>query len=494
MDIQNIPNIQPVYNQNIPENRLYVTVLRETYKGLENTEVSGDVHTVTGRVRRRRDYGNLIFLDIQDNNLSGNLSSLVDDNHLQLIISKRNIESTNTAELTFKQIYRSVGQTGDIIMATGNPTRSKTGELSLTVKYFQILTPCVAPHGIPSELNDVAQQDKYRSLHYLVNQEARLPILLRARLLRTLREFLDQRGFHEVDTGVLCDNVGANAKPFSTRYLELDRDVKLRVAPELQLKSLVIGGLGPVYEIGPQFRNEGRDATHNPEFTSCEFYLPYENVQGLMTLTEELLSRLYKTMLDTGYKIPDTISDISWQPPFKKIDITTHLEQVFGEPVPVQRESLICFYNKHEISLPNITTASKLYDKLIEKVIEPLCRQPTFLYGHPAMMSPLAQSSNGISQRFELFVGTADGKTMELCNAYSELRDPALQEKAFESQLSDKTSGDGEIIEGDTVYCEALKLGMPPVAGWGMGIERLVMLMGGIDSIRKVRCTHLTNL
>jgi len=484
-------HIPPTYNRTLPATHIHVPRFREEYSDLKNTEKSEELVSVVGRVRNRRDYGNLIFLDIQDSSNAGKLSTLQDDNHLQLMISKKNIQtptSTSTS-LTFKQIYRNVKQTGDIVTAYGNPIRTKTGELSLMVNQFEILTPCVAPHGIPAQL----EEDVRRSLHYLANPSARLPILLRARMLRALRSFLDTRGFHEVDTGVLCDNVGANAKPFRTKYLELDREVTLRVAPELALKRLVIGDLGPIYEIGPQFRNEGRDTTHNPEFTTCEFYMPYILIEGLMSMTEDLLSVLHATVRDAGYPEESSIADISWEGPYTRINITEHLAEIFGEEVPVEREGLLVFYRKHMLTVPDVTTATKLYDRLIETNLEPLCRQPTFLYGHPAMMSPLAQSYNGISQRFELFVGTSDGKTMELCNAYSELRDPVLQRAAFHEQQINKVAGDEEVVECDDEYCQALELGLPPTGGWGMGIERLVMLMTGIDSIRKVRTMHLTN-
>lgn len=487
--------IPPTYNQEVCDiAQITVPFFRKQYSSLVDQEKSTDHVCVAGRVRGRRDYGNLIFLDIQDCCATGQLDQLTKDNHLQLLISKKQVlirEHHN--DLTFKQIYHNVKNTGDIVRAWGQPTRTKTGELTLQVCHFQILTPCVAPHGIHDQLADVQQQDARRSLHYLVNQDARLPILLRARLLRCLRKYLDDHGFHEVDTGVLCDNVGANAKPFRTMFNELDREVSLRVAPELALKRLVIGDLGPVYEIGPQFRNEGRDAEHNPEFTTCEFYLPYADLERLMNMTEELLNGLHQVTGAVGYPIPDAIKDISWEAPFRRIDITRELQRLYGEPVPVEREALMEFYARHGETLPEVTTATKMYDKLIERRLEPQCRQPTFLYGHPAMMSPLAQSKDGISQRFELFVGTVGRKTMELCNAYCELRDPELQKAAFQEQQANKAAGDDEVIEGDAEYCEALKLGLHPTGGWGMGIERLVMLMAGVDSIRKVRTMHLSN-
>lgn len=488
----NYPPLEVTYNQQTD-----IHVFRSFCSDLIKGESKDDRYYLSGRVMSRREYGkSLIFLDIRGDSFNGSFETMSQESRIQCIISKKCLQPDSC--LNMNEIKNTIG-VGDLIMVYGNPHRSngsaknQDGEPSCMVGNLWLISPCLWKSRLPEKYDDVSQQERFRAMHYIVNPESKYPIILRSYLIKTLRQFLDNMGFLEVDTGVLCDDVGANAKPFTTHCLDMERDLKLRVAPELPLKKLVVGGFGKVYEIGPVFRNEGRDTTHNVEFTSCEFYLPMATVNDLMDITEQILYKLSQCVSNLKYPINPDINDINWSPPYKRLDIQTQLEMIYCEKVPVVLDLLKDFYVRHNISVEGVNTSSalKMYDHLIAINLEPNCRQPTFLYGHPSMMSPLAQSHDGTSHRFELFVGTAHGKTMELCNAYSELRDPVMQRHLFKQQSLAKEQGDDEVVEGDENYCQTLDIGLPATAGWGMGIDRAVMLLTGITSIQKVRSTTL---
>ncbi|KAF9113810.1 hypothetical protein BGX27_000780 [Mortierella sp. AM989] len=305
-----------------------------------------------------------------------------------------------------------------------------------------------------------------------------------------------QRGdIIQVETPILSTQAGgANAKPFATHANALDMDMNMRVAPELYLKQLVIGGIDRVYELGKQFRNEGIDADHNPEFTTCEFYQAYENLEGLFEMTEDMLQEMAKdvtgsTKILASVSKDDTV-ELSFEKPFRRINIMENLEKKLGivlpdlESEPVAELLEICKTHRVFVSTPH--TVPRIMDKLISHFIEPECIQPTFLWGHPIIMSPLAKdikldSGRTVAGRFELFVA---GK--EIVNAYEELNDPVQQRDRFMKQQSDKDNGDEEAQPMDLAFCNALEYGLPPTAGWGMGVDRVCQILTGSSHIRDV--------
>lgn len=292
---------------------------------------------------------------------------------------------------------------------------------------------------------------------------------------------------------------GAAAKPFKTHHNDLNMDLFMRIAPELYLKELIVGGLDRVYEIGKQFRNEGIDLTHNPEFTTCEFYWAYVDYNDLMKVTEEMVAGLVKEVTGS-YRIQyrpngeDPI-EIDFTPPFKRIDMIKGLEDYSGGQIklpenlellesPDVNSYLIAACEKFEVKCPPPQTTTRLLDKLVGHFIEEQCVNPTFIIHHPQLMSPLAKwhrSIPGLTERFELFVNKH-----EVCNAYTELNDPVVQRERFADQVKDREKGDDEAMAIDEHYCTALEYGLPPTAGWGMGIDRLTMMLTDSQNIKEV--------
>jgi len=289
---------------------------------------------------------------------------------------------------------------------------------------------------------------------------------------------------------------GASAKPFKTYHNELDMELFMRIAPELYLKMLVVGGFERVYEIGRQFRNEGIDLTHNPEFTTCEFYWAYADYHDLMQVTEELVSSMVKDILGTykvSYQLNGPEADpiiIDFTPPFKRIPMIKGLEEALGIKFPENLESdetntfLSRLADKYNIVCPNPRTTARLLDKLVGEFLEEKCINPTFIIDHPQIMSPLAKwhrEDRNLTERFELFMCKK-----EICNAYTELNDPMVQRALFDGQAKAKAAGDAEAQLIDETFCTALEVGLPPTAGWGMGIDRITMFLTNQNNIKEV--------
>ena len=329
----------------------------------------------------------------------------------------------------------------------------------------------------------------------MTNHQSRNVIVTRAKVIKYLREFLEKRSFLEVETPILGDRVGgATARPFVTWHNEMGKELSMRIAPELYLKMLVIGGFERVFEIGKLFRNEGVDHTHNPEFTSCEFYQAYADYHDLVRLTEELLSGMVDTL---GLSPSHQEAQLDFSQPFNKIEFLPSLEAACNTtfPAPDQLHSedslrfLMAQCAAHEVEVGPVVTAAKLLDKLVSRLVEPELVQPTFLLHHPLVMSPLAKQHRdvpGLAERFELFIA---GK--EVANAYTELNDPDEQRRAL-ARVAQLSAGDPEAMLPDEAYCKALEYGLPPTAGWGAGIDRLVMVLTETPSIRDVITFPLT--
>jgi len=375
---------------------------------------------------------------------------------------------------------------GDIIGVEGELFRTMTGELTVEVKDAKLLTKSLRPlpekwHG----LKDVEQRYRHRYVDLIANKEARDIFKLRSKAIKSLREYLEEKGFMEVETPILQSVAsGAMAKPFITHHNALDIDMYLRIAPELYLKMLVVGGFNRVYEIGRNFRNEGIDTTHNPEFTMVEFYGAYLDYNDLMDITEELFRKI---LMDTKgtLKITWEGQELDFSKPFRRLRFFDALKEKTGKDKQffLDEEKARAFAKEIGIPKADQLTHAKILDKLFEHFIEEDLIQPTFVIDFPKVLSPLAKTHRedpDLVERFELIINKK-----ELANAYTELNDPEDQKERFMQQLKDKAK-DEEAMDIDENFLMALEYGLPPTGGEGIGIDRLVMMLADTPSIREV--------
>src|SRR4051794_669712 len=369
---------------------------------------------------------------------------------------------------------------GDVLGVDGFVFKSRRGELSLRVTSWQLMAKSLrAPPDKFHGLEDVETRYRHRELDLIANAEARELFIMRSKVVSAIRNWLDSRGFLEVETPILQRLYGgALARPFVTHYNELDRDMYLRIADELYLKRLIVGGLERVYEIGKDFRNEGFSRKHQPEFTMLEWYQAYADYSDIADELEELVESLSYLATDKS---------IDWSRPWKRITLRDAILDETGLDIHElrDRESLLARTRELGLSVDENQLWPKLVDSLLSHYVEPKLINPTFLMDYPVELSPFAKrhrSQDGIVERFECFAGG-----MEFSNAFSELNDPDDQRARFEEQVREREGGDQETQPFDEDYIVALEHGMPPTGGIGIGIDRLVMLLSGRDSIREVQ-------
>ncbi len=437
--------------------------------------------TVAGRLRSMRLMGKLIFAHIEDG--SGRIQLFFRVNEVGEELMNR---------------FRADFDLGDFIQVTGTMMHTKTGEVSVGVQTFKMLAKAITPLPAAKDemvdgqivrhatLADPEVRFRQRYADLAVNENVREVFRKRAAITRALRQFLDERDFLEVETPVLQPIYGgAAAQPFVTHHNQLKQDLYLRISFELYLKRLLVGMFDRVYEIGRDFRNEGVSYKHNPEFTQLEFYMGYADYQTIMSLTEEMIAFVAGQVLGER-KTNFNGHEISLEVPWKRVELRQGLMDAVGIDIYEHRtaEALAEAMRQKNIGPKAGATRGKLIDQLIGDYLEPNFIQPTFLYDYPRDISPLAKSKPGDPQTVERFEGFVGG--MELCNAFTELNDPLDQEARFLEMGRDYTQNDEERNPMDEDYLRAMSYGMPPTGGFGMGVDRLTMLLTNNHSIREV--------
>lgn len=443
---------------------------RFSNKTREELEEIKEVVKIAGRIMTKRRQGKIGFMHIQDR-----------FGQIQIFLR------FDTLGEEQYDLFK-VADIGDIVGIEGEVMKTQTGELSVKATTYTHLTKALRP--LPEKFHGLQDKEEARRKRYvdlIMNEDARRIAFARPRIIRVIQKYLDSRGFVEVETPVLNPILGgAAARPFVTHHNALDMDFYLRIATELYLKRLIVGGMEAVYEIGRLFRNEGMDATHNPEFTTVEAYLAYGDLSDMMTLVEELVSGLAKDLLNTT-EIEYCGKEISLKAPFKRV----HMVDAIKEQTGINffeindLDEALRLAKEHNIDVPkHQRSLGHIINLFFEEYVEDTLVQPTILYGHPIEISPLTKKNPKdprFTDRFELFI---NGK--EFANAYTELNDPIDQRERFVNQLKERELGNDEANDMDNDFIEALEYGMPPTGGIGIGIDRLVMLLTNTDTIRDV--------
>jgi lysyl-tRNA synthetase class 2 len=440
-----------------------IAAVRDAHDDLEPGAESDARYRVAGRLAARRGQGGMAFLDLVDRSGRIQLQARAD------LLGDEDFERLLSLDL------------GDIVGVDGAAFRSRRGELTLRVERYALLAKSLRPppdkhHG----LQDVETRYRRRELDLLSNEETRDLFALRARVIGAIRRFLDDEGFLEVETPVLQPIYGgALARPFTTHHNALDRTLYLRVATELYLKRLIVGGLERVYELGKDFRNEGLDTKHNPEFTMLEWYEAYADYNDVAVRCERLVGSVAQQV---GYA-----GEVDFGAPWRRETVRDAIRTRTGIDIGElrERDGLAAAMQERGLNVPDADNWAQLVDlELISKHVEPTLEQPTFLVDYPIELSPFAKrhrSEDGLVERFEAFA-----RGMEFANAFSELNDPDDQRARFEAQQRALAAGDEEAQPYDETYVQALEQGMPPTGGIGIGIDRLVMILAGRSSIREV--------
>ena len=446
--------------------------IRAEYENCSKEELADKAVNVkiAGRIMTKRRQGKAGFMHIQDI-----------DGKIQIYVRKDEIGEDQY------EIFKK-SDIGDIVGIEGQVMKTDHGELSVRAKVYTHLSKSLRPlpekfHG----LQDVEERYRRRYVDLTMNPEAKRIALMRPRIIRAIQRYLDGKGLVEVETPVLQPILGgANARPFVTHHNTLDMDFYMRIATELPLKRLIVGGLEGVYEIGRLFRNEGMDKNHNPEFTTVEAYVAYSDMEGMMELTEGLMENVALDVLGTT-DVTWREKEISLKAPFKRLHMVDGIKEACGVDFwqEMSYEDALALAKEHDIEVEkHHTSVGHIINLFFEKYVEDTIVQPTFVYGHPVEISPLSKrcpDDPRFTERFELLIDGA-----EFCNAFSELNDPIDQKQRFEAQLAEKENGNEEACEMDTDFVEALEYGLPPTGGVGIGIDRFVMLLTGQDTIREV--------
>ena len=427
-------------------------------------------HTVAGRIKLFRLMGKASFIKIED-----------ESGMLQVYVARDNLP-----EGFYNDIFKKNIEVGDIVEVTGYPFITGQGELSLHADDLKILTKAISP--LPEKYHGIQDKElryRQRYLDLIMNSEVRKTFHIRSKVVSLTRRFFEDKGFLEVETPMMHPIAGgANAKPFVTHHNALGVDRFLRIAPELYLKRCIVGGFEAVFEINRNFRNEGMDATHNPEFTSIEFYWAYKTYKDLIVLTKEYFEYLFEHLdLPTVLPYGDLSIDFS---KFTEIPLIQSLHEIGGVPADIveDKEKIIAFMKEQKLDVNEKMNIGQLQGELFDEYVEGKLINPTFITEYPVEISPLARRNDEkphLTDRFELFIA---GK--EIANAFSELNDPLDQLQRFEGQIAAKDAGDDEAHEMDEDFVNALSYGMAPTAGQGIGIDRLVMMLTNEHSIRDV--------
>jgi lysyl-tRNA synthetase, class II len=436
--------------------------IREQFASLGAGEETDSRHRVAGRIAARRGQGRMAFLDLVDRSGRIQLQARVDE----------------LGEGGMRQLLEL--DLGDLLGVQGTVFSSRRGELTLRLEHYELLAKSLRPppekrHG----LKDVEARFRHRELDLMANDEIRELFITRSRVVAAVRRFLDAEGFIEVETPVLQPLYGgAAARPFTTHHNALDRTLYLRIATELYLKRLIVGGLERVYELGKDFRNEGVDTTHNPEFTMLEWYEAYADYEDVAARFERMVAYVAG---EVGYDGP-----LDLTPPWRRMTLAEAVRAGTGIDILAlrERDELAEAMRAAGLTVPEDETWPQLVDELVTKHVEPSLTDPTFLLDYPVELSPFAKrhrSVEGLVERFEAYAGT-----MEVANAFTELNDPDEQRRRFEAQRALAQAGDEEAHPFDEAFLQALEYGMPPTGGIGVGIDRLVMLLTGRRSIREV--------
>ena len=459
----------------------------QKYNSLNNGEKNRDISfKAVGRILLKREASKKLYF----------YKCLVDGNEIQVAsnLGDYQQEGKEITKDSNEFIWNKNSYMGDIIGFEGFIGKTDKGELTIFTRSGQLLTPCL--HPIPKEhfgIEDPEIRYSKRYLDLIVSKDVRNIFKTRSKIIKVMRDIFDDEGFMEVETPILSTSYGgANARPFKSFLNEMKMDMFMRIAPELYLKQLIIGGFNKVFEIGKQFRNEGLDLTHNAEFTSMECYWTPADYNKMMELCEKLICGIV-LKIHGNYKVNYTLDnkniELDFTPPFKRVDILTELRNKTGysfENLDSEetRLEMLQLCEKYDIKFPAPYTTTRILDKLIGHFIEVDCMQPTFVLHHPIIMSPLAKPHRDdpkLTERFELFV-----LTKELANAYTELNSPFIQRDNFMKQMKDKNNGDDEAQIPDDSFVTALEYGLPPTGGLGIGIDRLVMFLTNQQNIREV--------
>ena len=449
----------------------FASDLKDKYSTVEHDAFNDmdDTATVAGRIMFIRKMGKASFFSIQDK--TGKIQVYISIND----VGEESYQLFKTADL------------GDIVGVYGKIMKTQTGELTIKCLKYTHLVKALRPlpekfHG----LTDIEERYRRRYVDLIMNEEAKKVAFIRPKIIRCIQNFMDNRGFTEVETPVLTTLLtGASARPFVTHHNTQDLDMYLRIALELPLKRLLVGGMEAVYEIGRVFRNEGMDPKHNPEFTLMEAYLAYSDLNGMMDMTEAMYQEIANKVFNrTVFNWCG--NEINLEGPWKRISMTDAIKEKTGidfkEKITLEEAKALA--HTHNIEVEEHFTVGHIINAFFEKYVEETLIQPTFLYGHPIEISPLTKANKEdprFVDRFELFIG---GK--EFANAYTELNDPMDQLERFEEQLKERDLGNDEANDIDMDFIEALEYGMPPAGGIGYGIDRLCMLFTESESIRDV--------